>query len=272
METSVLNEFSMVKIMNICRASSIVVVLIMFAVPLSAAPLLQLYVEGAEYDYDHESWVFEPIDANDTITLWVIGNVDGPGGKGTIHDVNVTFTYADVDTVVNFNLTPTRTDGLLGFSDSSTPVDPAWVQTVDDGSTPVMADGHTLAPHDVYGAGWEWQQFALGDFSSTDSQIEDFIDTVPTVGSADPLVGQINAYEISIDGDVEDFHIDAFGFYENTNGGGKTQVKATFAPYSHDAGTGINSPVSEPSIFALFGLGFLGLGFCSFRRNRKASV
>lgn len=253
--------------MNIFRVFFVLALLI-FSAQIHAVPLLQLYVEGAEYDYDHESWVFEPIDANDSITLWVIGNVNGPGGKGDINDVNVVFTYADVDTPVTYTLTPTTTDLFLGFADSSTPNDPALVQVVDDGSRPEMINGKSLAPHDVYGNGWEWQQFALGDFSLTDSQIKDFIDTVPTVNLNDQLVGQINAYEIMVDGDVTDFHIDAFGYYEQTKGN-KTKIMATFAPYSHDAGTGINSPVHVPeaSMIALMGVGLAGIGFASRRRR-----
>ena len=52
------------------------------ATAVHAEPILQLYVEGATYEDDHESWVFDAT-ATNPIRLWVIGNLDGGGGKGT---------------------------------------------------------------------------------------------------------------------------------------------------------------------------------------------
>src|SRR3546814_3761169 len=46
------------------------------------------------YDTDHESWVFAP-QFGDPIRLWVIGNVAGGDGKGTIEDVKLSFAYED---------------------------------------------------------------------------------------------------------------------------------------------------------------------------------
>ncbi len=50
-----------------------------------AVPLLQLYAEGATYDTEQESWVFTDTDGGPIdVRVWVIGNVAGPGSKGTI--------------------------------------------------------------------------------------------------------------------------------------------------------------------------------------------
>src|SRR3546814_374735 len=160
--------------------------------------ILQLFVEGATYDTDHESWVFAP-QFGDPIRLWVIGNVAGGGGKGTIEDVKLSFAYEDAGSPVTIVLTPSTTGGFNGVVDPSTPSTPVHRQTVDDGSLPLLFDGESIPAHGVYGAGVEWQEFGLGDFALTDSPVGDFINTFPTdffIGA-----GQINVYELSVIGD-----------------------------------------------------------------------
>lgn len=232
-----------------------------------AIPVLQLYVEGAEYNYDHESWVFDPITSSDPIRVWVIGNVDGPGGKGTIVDVKLAITYEDLTEGqdASITLTSSTTGGYNGFFDESTPDDAVFTQLNQDGDIPLMGDGTPIATHGVYGDGWEWQEFLLGDFDQTDSQIMDFINEAPIASPDDPMTGQINVYELSITGDISDVHIDAYDHVQSNN-----KVRYVFAPYSHDAGTGINDPVpvAEPSIVALFGAGLAGLAFGVGRRRR----
>ena len=63
---------------------------------VQAVPVLQLYVDGATYNTEHESWVFDAV-IGESFTLWVIGNVDGPGGQGTIFDVKLSAVYIDPD-------------------------------------------------------------------------------------------------------------------------------------------------------------------------------
>jgi len=170
-----------------------------------AVPILQLYVEGSTYDTDHESWVFEP-NSGDPIRIWVIGNVDGNGGKGTIYDVKLAIAYEDPGTPVTISLASTTTGGYGGFTDPSTADSATYVQTVTDGSAPLLGDGSSLPSHGVYQTGWTWQEFALGDFDLTDSPIADFITDFPT--NLDPEAGQISVYELSVIGDVTDLHIE----------------------------------------------------------------
>ena len=45
-----------------------------------AIPLLQLYIDGGSYDAATETWVI----SQSSFDLWVIGNINGVGGKGTL--------------------------------------------------------------------------------------------------------------------------------------------------------------------------------------------
>src|SRR3546814_14635361 len=101
-----------------------------------------------------------------------------------------------------------------------------------------MADGKSLPPHGVYGAGTTWQEYLLGDFSLTDSQIANFEVLFPDAPGA--TSGQINVYEITVSGiGVGGFvHFDLYG---SLLGGQK--VKSVFAPFSHDSGNNVTESV-----------------------------
>ncbi len=228
------------------------VLLAIFAVstPCYAIPALQIYLEGATYDSDSETWVAS---GSDTLRLWVIGDV---GSVGTIADVKLSVAY-DAAFTPTFTFTPSQTGGYLGYTDATTPVAPTYTQTqvvVDaSGPFPLLGDGSSLPPHDVFLPGTAWQEFSLGDFASTDSAIADF-----TADSSDSLVpqtgdksGQINVYDITITGVPSGFtvHFDAYDHY--TTG---TSVKYKFAPLSHDGET---TTVPEPTSLLLLGLGLL---------------
>jgi hypothetical protein len=194
-----------------------------------ATPILQIYVEGATYDSGSETWVLQT--EGSTARVWVIGNVDSGGGKGTISDVNLIVAYDDPATSPTVTVASSTTGGLGGYTDPSTPDSAAHVQTVDDGSAPTLGDGSSLPPHGIYGDGTEWQQFALGDFSLTDSPIGDIINTFP--GTLDPDSGQINVYEVSFSGYTGTVHFDAFG----ATGEGTSREQHWAAPFSHDGET-----------------------------------
>lgn len=250
-----------------CRCRLMALALLACLAPgVHAVPALQLYVEGATYDYDHESWVFEAI-AGEAFKLWVIGNV---GTYGPISNVRIAVVYPDPldgdGGSLDISLTPTTTGGFGGFTDPSAPIAPTWLQVDEDDGFPTLTGGEALPSHGVYGPNAEfepeWQEFMLGDFTLTDSPIADFIDSFPTSSSS---VGQINAYEVLVTSDLLigeiDLHFDAYDGVQAGN-----HVRSVFAPFSHDAGTGINQPVPAPATLALLGLGLIGIA--TIRRRR----
>lgn len=231
------------------------------AAPAHAVPLLQLYIEGATYNQATETWELDrPIDQH--LRLWTIGNVAGPGGKGTLSDVRLAIAYgSDFGAAPTFTLASSTTGGLGGFTDPSLAPSATFLGLHTDGSAPVIAGSSSLSPHGVYGDGTYWQEFALGTFGLTDSPIADFINAFPSAPSSPS--GQINVYEITVSGVVVGgwLHFDLYGTYLQGQ-----KIKAVFAPYSHDAGNHVKVP--EPGTLALLGGALLLLAGASYGRRR----
>jgi len=237
-----------------------------------AVPLLQLYLEGGTYDTTTETWVGTGGSNGEVFRLWAIGNVDGPGSKGSILDVKLSAVYDSTVGPLTISITPSTTGGYMGFFDPSTPGAPTLLQTVSDGSLPQLGDGSNLPDHGQYGPGRTWQEFSLGDFTLTDSPVGDFITGVPTPGTTGN--GQINVYDISVSNfDEHPFtlHFDLYDHYI-----AKGDAKYVFAPFSHDGenGGGVDAeeivtpePASATMLvaaaFTLFGAGW--------RKRRKSA-
>ncbi|MCH7592713.1 MAG: choice-of-anchor N protein [Planctomycetes bacterium] len=223
------------------------VALAMGAATAQAVPELQIYIEGAVYDSVSETWVLAPSDPLDMLRLWTIGNVDGPGGAGAIEDVRLAIAY-DSGLTPTFTFTPGTTNGFGGWIDPTTPSAPTYLQTVTDGSAPLLGDGSPLPSHGIYGAGTDWQEFSLGDFTEITSSIADVIDIFPVpVG----LGGHINVYELSLAGTPVGSALH-FDLYNSILASGH----AKFAPFSHDGAALV--PLPGATVLAVIGFGCVG--------------
>jgi len=151
------------------------------ATTAEAIPILQIYLEGAEYDDTTDTWVLtQPGTSGGGIfRLWAIGNVSGPGNKGVISDVRLSVAYgSQYAEDLTITLTPSRAGGAdvgyyNGVDDLYSPDAPVLrtsVQTslglvdtgpsgvVTNGSTPVLSDGQALPAHGVFGPGTVWRE------------------------------------------------------------------------------------------------------------------
>lgn len=202
---------------------------------VAAIPALQLYIEGATYDPNKETWVIlEP-----KFTLWVIGNVQQ---FGTIYNVNLAAAVKSNETG-EIKLTPTLAT-ISAVQDQNKPSDPIPTTNFpsSDGAVPKMGNGRDLPSHGIYGPGVKFYEWSLGNFDKTDDAlIGDFSYGFPTEF---PKWGQINAYIVEISG-FSWVHFDAYGTYYRNK-----KWRATFAPFSHDA---LYTP--EPTTLVLFLLG-----------------
>jgi len=309
--------------MGMKRALGLVIVGVMILLATGTAqavPILQLYIEGAHYDFTSESWVAAPSGSSGggSFKLWTIGNVNGPGGAGTISDVRLSVAYG-AGLTVNVTLA-TDQDGervtaspefleILSIQAGAPVQDsyaefepisswsPGWKSgdwagkpgiptsngwwgdedgegsaddpVVKDGSWPLLSDGKELPKHGTFGEEIWWQEFYLGDFTAEDDEpIADFIPPEGYTGDFDinglqevyATGGQINVYEVTVEGDVSEVHFDLYNHIGSDN-----RAKAKFAPFSHDAHI-----VPEPASLAVWLLlGVLGISVAWWRRSRS---
>lgn len=238
------------------KKSIVMLLVLLSASSAHAIPVLQLYIEGAIFDDATQTWIAP---AGNTLRLWAIGNV---GAKGTIEDVKLSVAYAHGLTPT-ISLTGSSTGGYNGFVDPSTAANPGYIQTVTDGSLPLLGDGTSLPQHGIFNSNPDWQEFDLGDFTLTDSYIADFNGLTDAPVPHASKMGQINVYEFSISGvDMgTEFHFDLYDHYYNNQG-----AVYKFAPFSHDGETTV---VPEPGTLALMGVGAAGVAARLRKRVRK---
>jgi len=223
-----------------------------------AVPVLQLYIEGSDYDASSETWITN----SPSFKLWVLGNVDGEGSHGSILGVNLVTAFAtsEMGSGSTITLTPATTSLVTDPSTPSTPGTPSYGVDV----APPFPSGSGEAPaHGIYGPGVSWNLYSIGDFTLTDSPVGDVITSFPPTWTQNK--GQINVYDVNITG-YSLVHFDAYDHYVQ---GGK--LKFVKAPFSHDAESS-GSPIPEPSTIFMMGSGLAGLlTLGSLRNKRKTS-
>jgi hypothetical protein len=243
---------------RIFKALLVAIVLVVPATEALALPVLQLYIEGADYDEGSETWSFE---SNGTFKLWVIGDV---GHVGSILDVKLAAAASTEEILAGglVTLTPTTAAGITDPSASSTPV-LTGNSPSPDGAIPQLGDGSSLPSHGTYGPGTSFFEWGLGDFTLVDSPIGDFMSSYPTTF---PDWGQISAYEVTVSG-LSSVHFDA---YDHVVGGSikakKVHDKYVFAPFSHDAEGDIEEELDVPEPGAVL---FLGAGLVLLALARR---
>jgi hypothetical protein len=238
-----------------------------------AIPVLQLYIEGAVYNPDTETWDYTPT-GSDPIILWVIGDV---GSYGSIVDVKLS-AAVDTSEIGGSSISLTSTTVTSGFTtddgvavvDPSTPIAPTATANSPsgDGDVPKLGDGTDLPKHGIYGmAGTSFFEWSLGDFTLTDSPIGDYTqggcpgDPDDVTATCADSSGQINAYELTIEGFSGGVHFDAYDHIVVDN-----HAQFKFAPFSHDAF------VPEPSTVSLLVVGGLFLVVGVIVRRKAHSV
>ena len=228
-----------------------VTLILSMAAPAFAIPELQLYIEGASWDSGTETWMTD----SNSFKLWVIGDT---GAKGNIDNVKLSVAY-DHGQTGTISLTGTTTSLK---TDPSTAANPTFIQTVTDGSSPILGDGSALPSHGIYGTGTDWMEFSLGNFTLKDSPIADVQVAFPLAQDWSANNAQINVYDVLVTGFESGIHFDAYDHYYNNKG-----AKYVKAPFSHDAEGG-GTPVPEPGTFVLVGAGLAGLALYRRRQSK----
>ena len=186
--------------------------LVLLATSAQAIPVLQIYIEGATYDPNSETWVTSQAD----FKLWVVGDVDA---HGAIYGAKLTASFFGLGGSISF--TPTTTNVI---TDPSVPSAPVAAGT-GTGGHPV------LPPHGIFNDATlhHWDDLAIGDMTLTDSPIGDYNGT-PVFPVTFPDNGQVNVYQVHVEGWTK-VHFDAYGTTVDTLDGKETTWKT---PGSHD--------------------------------------
>ena len=233
------------------------------AVTSWAIPNLQIYIPGATYDTDTETWVINSYNYE----LWVVG------AQLNVYDVKIAFAFptnengsiditwltpsaADYGTgaVSSLNLNESGAMSYTAYQASYASGDPnPSTYGLGLNSTPQMGDGSYVPPHGVFPT--DFYEYLIGDFG-TNQTVQNYI---PGDEWGDTAPGQIKIFGIVVDG-YSTVDIVAYDHVIL----GKNKAKYTFSPFSHDG----NTTVPEPGTLILLGLGLLGLG--SMRRKFKA--
>jgi hypothetical protein len=217
-----------------------------------AVPHLQLFIDGATYDWDTQTWVLATPGGVD---LYVIS------ANETHEDVMVSIALGGFDEY-------TDPDGIVSVSGFGGPAIDDWTWGYSPlESAPGFDGNEDLPPHGIYPT-W-FAQVNTGDYALYDSYVGDVQPPegmqTPPWDPSDPLNGEHPAdgdfkmFSLSINAPIgTSLHFDAYTLID-----GRLDE---FAPFSHDASTTI---VPEPGTILLMSTGLFGVGLAAFRRRKR---
>lgn len=238
----------------------------------SAIPNLQIYIPGAEYDDESETWIINSYDYD----LWVIGaHKDVLGVKFAMAvpedesgKIDVSWKEPDASDYgsTSVDLLNMNSSGGMGYSDYRASYDGSYPDpstygygVADDGDYPLMGNGTEVPPHGVFPT--DFYEYYIGDFG-TDEPVQNYI---PGDELGDTADGEMKQFDISVSGYT---WVDIVAYNHVVQS--KNKAKYVFSPFSHDGSFDDgSSTVPEPTTLLLFGTGLIGLSWMGRRQMKR---
>jgi hypothetical protein len=225
---------------------------LMMAPGAYAVPHLQLFIDGATYEWDTQTWVLA---TTGSVDLYVIS------ANEEHYDVIVSMALSGFGELED----PTSTVSVTGFGYDQTPW--AWgfgpITTVE-----TWDGGDDLPRHGIFPTWYAEVNTEDYDLSQMVGDVQpgpDFWD--PTINGPGPAnaEGQFRVFNLSIDAPLgTSVHFDAYTI--TVDGLTLDHEIDEFAPFSHD---GTTTVVPEPGTILLMSTGLLGLGLSAIRRRKR---
>ncbi len=221
----------------------VLIILAILAPCVGAVPNLQLFIAGATYEWNTQTWVT----AGSEFDLYVVS------ANKIQDDIIISMALGQMDdpsnVAINFDGTPINpSDWVYGYG----PID--YIPDSWNG-------GDDLPRHSIFPT--NYAEIHTGSYGLVENvgdvqpdEFGDFWDPSTGIGDANQI-GEVRSFHITTGGAYSMVHFDAY----TTNLDGSI---ADFAPFSHDA-----SVVPEPGTIMLLGTGLIGVGAFSFKRKKK---